>query len=166
MYQHEISIITEKESKSFPLIAVMNLEKVKTLHLNKGEVVRFARPESPEATYIATTNKLNIEEAVELIPRNWIPQRKWKLKNQALWQLQDTSSENRNYSQDLWKTQEVTKVTMEETPQTARKDMTLTFQMSTRESSEESENSLPEGVAKRFNIHSIPGTVPSEEVNL
>ena len=84
MYQHEISIITEKESKSFPLIAVTNLDKVKTLHLNKGEVVGFARPESPEATYIATTNKLNIEEAVELIPRNWIRQRKWKLKSQAL----------------------------------------------------------------------------------
>ena len=74
MYQHEISIITEKDSHSFPLVAVTNLDQVKTLHLNKGEVVGFARPESPDVTYIATTNELNIEETVDIIPRNWIPQ--------------------------------------------------------------------------------------------
>ena len=76
MYQHEISIGSEKDSKTFPLMAVTNLDQVKTLHLNKGEVVGFARPESPGVTYIATTNELNIEETVDIIPRNWIPKRK------------------------------------------------------------------------------------------
>ena len=74
MYQHEISIIMEKDSHPFPLVAVMNLDQVKTLHLKKGEVVGFAKLESPEVTYIATTNKLNIEETIDIIPRNWIPQ--------------------------------------------------------------------------------------------
>ena len=73
MCQHKISIITEKDSKAFPLIAITNLDQVKTLHLNKGEVVGFARPESPDVTYIATTKELNIEETVDVIPRNWIP---------------------------------------------------------------------------------------------
>ena len=83
----------EKDSHPFPLIAVMNLDQVKTLQLNKGEVVEFARPESPEVTYIATTNELNIKETVDIIPRNWIPQRKWNLKSQALNRLQATFSE-------------------------------------------------------------------------
>ena len=73
MFQHKISIITEKDSKTFPFIAVTNLDQVKTLHLAKGEVVGFARPESPNVTFIAMTNKLNIEETVDTIPRNWIP---------------------------------------------------------------------------------------------
>ena len=70
MYQHEISFITEKDSKTFPLMAVTNLDQVKMLHLNKGEVVGFARPELPDVTYIATTNELNIKETVDVIPRN------------------------------------------------------------------------------------------------
>ena len=76
MYQYEISIITEKSSKTFPLMAVTNLDQVKTLHLSKGEVVGFAKPESPEVMYIANTNELNIEETVDIIPRNWIPKLK------------------------------------------------------------------------------------------
>ena len=51
----------------------MNSDQVKTLHLAKGEVVGFAKPESPDVTYIATTNELNIEEMVDVIPRTWIP---------------------------------------------------------------------------------------------
>ena len=39
MYQHEISIITEKDTEAFPLIAVTNLDQVKTLHLAKRDKV-------------------------------------------------------------------------------------------------------------------------------
>ena len=74
MYQHEVAIIAEENSERFPLMAVTNLDHVKTLHLAKGEVVGFARPESSEVTYIATTNELNIEEVIDAMPRNWIPQ--------------------------------------------------------------------------------------------
>ena len=43
VYQHEISIVTEGTDKVFPLIAVMNLDFAKTLHIGKGEIVGFAR---------------------------------------------------------------------------------------------------------------------------
>ena len=56
MYQHEIAILEEENSGRFPLLAITNLDHVKTLHLAKGEVAGFARPESSEVTYIATTN--------------------------------------------------------------------------------------------------------------
>ena len=72
MYQHEI--LAEENSGRFPLLAITNLDQVKTLHLAKGEVVGFARPESSEVTYIATTNELNMEEVMDVTPRNWIPQ--------------------------------------------------------------------------------------------
>ena len=61
MYQHEIVIKSERNNETFPLLAIVNLDQVKTLHLHKGEVVGFARPESTEVTYISTTNELNIE---------------------------------------------------------------------------------------------------------
>ena len=102
MYQHESSIITEKNSKTFPLIAVTNLDQVKTLHLAKGEVVGFARPVSPDVTYIATTDELNIEETIDVIPINWIPKQKWNLKSQALRQPQGTLSKCSEYSRKLW----------------------------------------------------------------
>ena len=81
MYQHEIAIVAEENSERFPLLVITNLDHVKTLHLAKGEVVGFARPESSEVTYIATTNELNIEEEIDVTPRNWIP--KWKLASQG-----------------------------------------------------------------------------------
>ena len=84
MYQHEISIVSEKDSKLFPLTAITNLDQVKILHLSKGDIVGFARPESPDVMYIAMTNELNIEETVDIIARNWIPKRKWNLKSQAI----------------------------------------------------------------------------------
>ena len=93
MYQHEIAIKSEENNETFPLMAITNLDQVKTLHLHKGEVVGFARAESTEVTYIATTNKLNIEETIDVIPRNWIPQRKWDLKSQALNRAQATFNE-------------------------------------------------------------------------
>ena len=74
MYQHEIAMMSEDNSGRFPLLAITNLDHVKTLHLAKGEVVGFARPESSEVTYIATTNKLNVKEVIDVKPRNWIPQ--------------------------------------------------------------------------------------------
>ena len=74
MYQHEISIISEKDSEMFPLMAVTNLDQVKTLHLAQGEVVSFTRPESPDVTYVVTTNESNIEETVDIVPRNWVRQ--------------------------------------------------------------------------------------------
>ena len=83
MYQHEIAIKVEENSEKFPLMAITNLDQVRTLHLTKGEVVGFARPESPNVTYIATTNELNIEEMLDIRPRNWIPEQKWNLKGQA-----------------------------------------------------------------------------------
>ena len=69
MYQHEIALVTQKDNDNFPLMAVTNLDQVKTLHLHKGEIVGFARTESTEVTYIATTNELNIKEEVDVIPR-------------------------------------------------------------------------------------------------
>ena len=40
MYQHEISIVNDENSEPFQLMAVMNLDQVKTLHLHKGVRVR------------------------------------------------------------------------------------------------------------------------------
>ena len=48
MYQHEIAILAEENSGRFPLLGIRNLDHVKTLHLAKGDVVGFARPESSE----------------------------------------------------------------------------------------------------------------------
>ena len=56
MYQHKVAIVAEENSERFPLLVITNLDHIKSLHLAKGEVVGFARPESSEVTYIATTN--------------------------------------------------------------------------------------------------------------
>ena len=74
MYQHEIAILAKENSGKFPLLAITNLDQVKTMHLAKRGVVGFARPESSEVTFIATTNELNIKEVIDVKPRNWIPQ--------------------------------------------------------------------------------------------
>ena len=73
VYQHEISIVTEGADEAFPLIAITNLDFAKTLHIGKGEIVGFARPEVEEVVYIATTNELNVEPYMDTSPRNWIP---------------------------------------------------------------------------------------------
>ena len=65
-------------------MAIMNLDQAKTLQLAKGEMVGFARLESPNVTYIAATNELNLEETVDIIPRIWIPKRKWRSISQEL----------------------------------------------------------------------------------
>ena len=46
VFQHEISIVSEDQGPSFPLVAVTNLDFAKTLHIGKGEIIGFARPES------------------------------------------------------------------------------------------------------------------------
>ena len=73
IFQHEIAIISEDEVEPFPLIAVTNFDQAKTLHIGKGEIVDFAKPEIKSVTYVATTNEINIEEYVDMSPRNWIP---------------------------------------------------------------------------------------------
>ena len=70
------------------------------MHLAKGEVVGFARPESSEVTYIATTNELNVEEVKDVKPRNWIPQRKWSSHSQRIPEPQAMNSEFREHSQN------------------------------------------------------------------
>ena len=101
MYQHEILIVNEENSEPFQLMAVTNLDQVKTLHLHKGEIVGFAKVESPEVSYIATTNELNIEETVDIVPINWVPKRKWDLKSLALCQAQGASSKCSKNSLEL-----------------------------------------------------------------
>ena len=149
MYQHEISIITEKDSKAVPLNAITNLDQVKTLQLAKGEVVGFARPELPNVTYIAMTNELNIEETVDVIPINWILKGKWNLKSQALRQPQESASEYGEDSQELQIIQEVTEVHMSNT---TGKEMTLMFQQSPHKPGKDSWESLPEGVTNGFSV--------------
>ena len=148
MYQHEIAMMSEESSGGFPLLAITNLDHVKTLHLAKGEVVGFARPESSEVTYVATTNELNVEEVIDIKPRNWIPQRKWSSHSQRIPEPQAMNSDFREHSQksrpfpDRRETGEVIP---------ARKHMTLTFQESTRESGEHFQNSRWQGAAKETN---------------
>ena len=82
VFQHEISIVAEDQSPSFPLVAVTNLDFAKTLHIGKGEIIGFARPESEEVLYIATTEEVRMDPYVDNAPRNWIPPRKRKTLNQ------------------------------------------------------------------------------------
>ena len=76
MYQHEIAIISEEQKDAFPIVAITNLDHVKTLHINKGDIVGFAMPERPNVTYVCTTNELNMEEPWNRAPKHWIPKRK------------------------------------------------------------------------------------------
>ena len=145
MYQHEIALMSEEKSRRFPLLAITNLDDVKTLHLAKGEVVGFAIPESSEVTYIATTNELNVEEVVDGKPRNWIPQRKWSSHTQRVPESQAVNSEFREHSRKSRPFQD--RRERGEVPP-ARKLMTSMFQESTRESREHSQNSRWQGVAK------------------
>ena len=146
MYQHEIAMMTEENSGGFPLLAITNLDHVKTLHLAKGEVVGFARPESSEVTYIATTNELNVEEVKDVKPRNWIPQREWSSHSQRIQEPQAMNSEFREHSRKSRPDRrEIGEVTL------ARKHMTSTFHESTRESGEHFQNSRWQGAAKETN---------------
>ena len=148
MYQHEIAMMSEENSGRFPLLAITNLDHVKTLHLAKGEVVGFARPESSEVTYIATTNELNVEEVIDMKPRDWIPQRKWNSHSQGIPKPQAMNSDFQEHSRNLRpltdgrKTGEVN---------TAIKQTMVTFQELTRESGEPFQNLQWQGTAKETN---------------
>ena len=148
MYKHEIAMMSEENSGKFPLLAITNLDHVKTLHLAKREVVGFARPESSEVTYIATTNELHVEEVIDVKPRNWIPQRKWSSYSHTISESQDMNSDFREHSRnsrqflDRRDTGEVT---------AGRKDITSTFQESTRKSGELSQNSRWQSTEKEMN---------------
>ena len=148
MYQHEIAMMSEENSGGFPLLAITNLDHVKTLHLAKGEVVGFARPESSEVTYIATTNELDIEEIIDVKPRNWIPQQKWSAHSQGIPEPQAMNSDFREHSlksRPLTDERETGEVNI------ARKQATVTFQGLTRESGEHFQNLRWQGTAKEMN---------------
>ena len=98
MYQHEIAMMSDENSGRFPLLAITNLDHMKTLHLAKGEVVGFARPESAEVTYITTTNKLDVKEVIDVKPRNWIKQQKWSSHSQRIPEPQAMNSDFREHS--------------------------------------------------------------------
>ena len=83
VFQHEISIVLEENGQyNFPFVAVTNPDFAKTLHIGKGEIIGFARPESEEVLYIATTDEVGMDPYVDNAPRNWIPPKKWKTLNQ------------------------------------------------------------------------------------
>ena len=96
VFQHEISIISEENSESnFTLVAVTNLDFAKTLHIGRGEIIGFARPESEEVMYIATTDEIGMDPYVDNVPRNWILPRKRKTLQQNEKQY-DTFNSSRN----------------------------------------------------------------------
>ena len=105
-------------------------------------------PSHQKLTYIATTNELNVEEVIDVKPRNWIPQRKWSSHTQRIPEPQAMNSEFREHSRksrafpDRRETGE---------PITARKHMTSTLQELTRESGEHFQNSRWQGAAKDMN---------------
>ena len=145
MYQHEIAMMSAENSGRFPLLAITNLDHVKTLHLAKGEVVGFARPKSSEVTYIATTNELNIEEVIDMKPRNWIPQQKWSSHSQGIPKPQAMNSDFREHSRNsrpLTDERETGEVN------TAIKQTPVTFQELTCKSGEHFQNSRWRGVEK------------------
>ena len=111
-------------------------------------MVGFARPESSEVTYIATTNELNVEEVIDVKPRNWIPQRKWSSHSQR---IPESQAMNSDFQEHLQKSRPFPdrRETGEVTP--ARKHMTSTFQELTRESGEHFQNLRWQGAAKETN---------------
>ena len=77
VFQHEI-LIKPEGNKYFPVVAMINLDHAKMLHLAKGEIVGFAHDEEVEMHYIETTSTLEIEEVQHKAPTNWIPERSWR----------------------------------------------------------------------------------------
>ena len=108
------------------------------MHLAKGEVVGFARPESSEVTYITTTNELNIEEVIDVTPRNWIQQRKWSSQSET---VQEPQARHSDFREPSRKSRSFPERQETEEVRAARKDITSTFQESKHESGEHSQNS-------------------------
>ena len=119
-------------------MAITNLDHVKTLHLAKGEVVGFARPESSEVTYIATTNELNIEEEIDVMPRNWIPQWKWVSQGRT---LQPSQGLHSNFQEHSRKSQPFPEMRETEGARMPRKHTTSSFQESECKLEEHSQKS-------------------------
>ena len=97
---------------------------------------------------IATTNELNMEEVIDVKPRNWIPQRKWSSQSHATPQPQ---ARNSYFREHLWKSRPFPDRRETGEVKTERKDTTLTCQESTRESGEHSQNSRPQSAKKGTN---------------
>ena len=129
-------------------MVITNLDHVKTLHLAKGEVVGFARPESSEVTYIATTNELKVEEVIDVKPRNWIPQRKWSSHSQRIPEPQATNSDFREHSRN---SRPLTDEREKGEANTERKQTIATYQELTCESGEHFQNSRWQGAEKETN---------------
>ena len=82
-FNMKFRVVSEENGQySFPLVAVTNLDFAKMLHIGKGEIIGFARPESEEVLYIATTDEVGMDPYVDNAPHNWIPPRKRKTLNQ------------------------------------------------------------------------------------
>ena len=62
----------------------------------------FTKAESPEVTYIATMNELNIEETLDVVPINWVLKQKWDMKSNPLHQAQGISSKSSEHSRKAW----------------------------------------------------------------
>ena len=65
-------------NRYFPVVAITNLDHAKMLHLAKGKIVGFAHDEGVEMHYIETTSILELDEVEQEVPRNWIPERRWR----------------------------------------------------------------------------------------
>ena len=83
MFQHEIVVINNDVDNPFPMLAITNLDHVKTLHLAKGEIVGFATNERADVTYIATVNELDIDVECDTSLKNWILKRKQRTLNEG-----------------------------------------------------------------------------------
>ena len=81
---------------------------------------------------------MNIEETIDVKPRNWIPQRKWNSQSEITQEPQAMYSDFREHS---WKSRPFPDIRETGEVRPARKDITLTFQESTPESGEHSQNS-------------------------
>ena len=76
-FQHEISVKPDGD-KYYPIVAIINLDHAKMLHLAKGEIVGFAHDEEAEMHYIETTDILEMEGVEQKARQNWIPGRSWR----------------------------------------------------------------------------------------
>ena len=74
IYQHEILYKAGMENRS-AIMALINLDQVKILHIPKNTVVGFARPEVKEITCIEIAEEWDKKPYEDCSPSNWIPER-------------------------------------------------------------------------------------------
>ena len=58
MYQHEIAIVSENQENPSSIVAITNLDQVKTLHINKGDIVDFLQMDSLRRLYAVVAQNL------------------------------------------------------------------------------------------------------------